>query len=426
MAEKVVMLALSPTMETGTIVNWLKKEGDAISSGDVLCEVETDKATMEYESIQEGTLLKILAAEGAEAKVEEPIAILGEAGEEIGPLLAQLAEDVPKKAAPRTAVPQSVVQKADRRPAAGGPAAGVPAVPSMAPGAPAPGRIKASPLARGMAEQHGLSLESVPGSGPEGRIVKRDIETALQQGTRAPGAGSAASVGASPQVIREERRPVSQKRRIIAQRLSESKYSAPHYYLRLSVAADRLIGARKALNASQKEKVSFNAFLLKFAAETIKRYPPLNSTWEGDTIYTFPTIDVGLAVAQPDGLVTPVVRDCGAKGILTIDWELKGLIEKALAGRLAPEEYSGATFTITNLGSFGIEEFTAIINPPGSAILAVGAVVQEPVARDGQIAVQSNMRLTLSCDHRIVDGAVGARFLKDLKDMIEDPMKALY
>jgi pyruvate dehydrogenase E2 component (dihydrolipoamide acetyltransferase) len=225
----------------------------------------------------------------------------------------------------------------------------------------------------------------------------------------------------------DETIPVSKKRKIIAQRLAESKYSAPHYYLKVRVAMDTLLEARKALNARAPQKVSMNAFLLKFVAEALKRHPMVNATWQGDTILKHGSIDIGLAVAQPDGLITPVVRNCGAKGILAIDDDLQELIQKAQNNRLDPEEYTNATFTITNLGSFGIQEFTAIINPPGSAILAVGEIRKEPVVGENdELFIHSMMTLTLSCDHRVIDGAIGAAFLKTLKEMLEEPIRTLY
>ncbi|MBD3305877.1 hypothetical protein GF339_05790 [candidate division KSB3 bacterium] len=241
-----------------------------------------------------------------------------------------------------------------------------------------------------------------------------------------PSAATTQPSAAAPPLA-DETLNVSQKRKIIAQRLVDSKFSAPHYYLKVRAQMDEVMQARKALNARLKEKVSLNAFLLKFAAEAIKKHPIINSTWKGETIIKHGSVDIGLAVAQPDGLITPVVRDCTQKGILTIDQELKALIQKAQNNRLDPSEYTGATFTISSLGSFGIEEFTAIINPPGSAILAIGEIWKEPVVDDhDQIVIHANMRMTLSCDHRVIDGAVGAAFLKDLKDTLEHPIRVLY
>jgi pyruvate dehydrogenase E2 component (dihydrolipoamide acetyltransferase) len=450
MAEQVLMLALSPTMEEGTIITWHKKEGEAVAQSDIICEVETDKATMEYESVNEGTLLKILVPEGGGARVGDPIAVVGESGEDISSLVQEA-----KAAAAATEKPaagQPAAEPVEAQPAEATPVATAEAAPQPAEGAPVEG-LKASPLARKMASEQGIDLRSVRGSGPGGRIVKRDMDKALR---RAASYGPAAAVGiagvaaagapAAPAYIpaggipamagptasgKDEQIPVSGKRKIIAQRLAESKYSAPHYYLRIDVDAGAMMAARTRLNARlPKEagaKVSPNAFLIKFVAETLKKYPPVNASWQGDTILRFGKIDIALAVAQEDGLITPVVRDCGSKGIVQIDRELKILIDKALSNKLTPEEYGGATFTISSLGTSGILEFTAIINPPGSAILAVGRIHKVPVAEDdGSIGVRSQMILTLSCDHRVIDGAVGAAFLSDLKATIEYPIDHLY
>ena len=427
MAEQVLMLALSPTMEEGTIVTWHKKEGDSIAQSDILCEVETDKATMEYESVNEGTLLKILVSDGGQAKVGDPIAVVGEPGEDISGL---------DKAAERKAEPAAATaQPAAPEPAAPQPAAPQPAAPQVS-----AGQLKASPLARKMATEHGIDMRVLQGSGPAGRIVKRDIEKALRQvASRGPAeavgiqgpAGPAFIPTAAGPTAKDERIPLSGKRKIIAQRLAESKFSAPHYYLRIDVDAGAMMAARQRLNARLPKdpvgKVSPNAFLIKFVAETLKKYPVVNSSWQGDAILRFGKIDIALAVAQEDGLITPVVRDCGAKGIVQIDRDLKLLIDKARNNKLTPEEYNGATFTISSLGTSGILEFTAIINPPGSAILAVGRIHNAPVAgEDGTISVRSQMILTLSCDHRVIDGAVGAAFLSDLKAFIEYPIDLLY
>ncbi|MBN2552490.1 MAG: pyruvate dehydrogenase complex dihydrolipoamide acetyltransferase [Spirochaetales bacterium] len=450
MAEQVLMLALSPTMEEGTIVSWHKQEGDPVAQSDIICEVETDKATMEYESVNEGTLLKILVPEGGQAKVGDPIAVVGESGEDISSLVEEAREKAKGDSAGQTAEAEEASEakgtagaeeaSEEKQPAEAAPSAGVPSA-----GAAPSGEIKASPLARKMAGERGIDLRSLSGSGPAGRIVKRDIEKALQRGAAhgpaaaagrggpaafAP-AGMAAAAAGPTASGKDESVPVSGKRKIIARRLSDSKYSAPHYYLRIDVDAGPMMAARQRLNARlPKEsggKVSPNSFLIKFVAEALKRYPAVNSSWQGDTILRFGRIDVALAVAQEDGLITPVVRDCGAKGIVQIDRELRVLIDKALANKLSPEEYNGATFTISSLGISGILEFTAIINPPGSAILAVGRIHKVPVVEEnGSIGVRSQMMLTLSCDHRVIDGAVGAAFLSDLKAMIEYPIDHLY
>ena len=411
MAEKVFMLALSPTMETGTIAKWNKQEGETVAAGDILCEVETDKAVMDYESTLEGTLLKVMLPQGGEARVGDTIAILGEEGEDITALLAETEK-------PQETVPGKM-QKPLTEPATISSAE----VPATQPVMQLGGKIKASPLARAMARDAGLDLSMITGSGPGGRIIQRDIEQALEDRAKPVAEVPPFSVPG----LTEETVPVSQKRKIIAKRLAESKYSAPHYYLKLRVNMEYILRARKALNTRLDRKISMNAFLIKFVAEALRKHPPVNSTWNGETITRHGRIDIGLAVAQPDGLITPVVRNCEHKGILAIDDDLRGLIQKAQNNRLEPEEYTNATFTISNLGSFGIQEFTAIINPPGSAILAVGEIRKEPVvSEDDQISIQPLMTLTLSCDHRVIDGVVGSAFLKGVKDMLEDPIHALY
>jgi len=280
-----------------------------------------------------------------------------------------------------------------------------------------------------MAQQSGLQLDSIQGSGPAGRIVKADIEKQLKTQAKAP-AGDKPSEPARPAASGQPADvviPLSAKRRIIAQRLSESMFSAPHYYLKVSADMSAVLEARRHLNARPDTKVSLNAFIIKFVAEALHKHPMVNATWTGESIVQHGMSDIGLAVAQKDGLITPVVRNCGSKGILQIDQELSVLIRKALDQTLAPEEYSGATFTISNLGSYGIEEFTAIINPPGSAILALGEIRKVTVVQDDDaIVVRPVMKMTLSCDHRVIDGAVGAAFLNDLRGMLEEPAQVLY
>jgi pyruvate dehydrogenase E2 component (dihydrolipoamide acetyltransferase) len=287
------------------------------------------------------------------------------------------------------------------------------------------GRIKSSPLARRISAQRGIDLRAIHGSGPNGRIVKRDLDTA----TAAAGVGARAGAAAGPLYQPgpdDEVVPLSNVRRIIARRLSESMFSAPHYYLTVAIAMDELLATRVRLNEGREKKASLNAFLMAIAGRALLHHPKVNSSWNGDSIIRHTTADIGLAVAQPDGLITPVVRDCGHKGILAIDVELTDLVERARTGKLQPTEYEGATFTISSLGSSGIDEFTAVINPPGSAILAVGAIRKEPViSRDDTIEIRQRMRATLSCDHRVIDGAVGAAFLRELADMLENPMLAL-
>ncbi len=427
MAEKLLMTALSPTMEEGTIVSWSKKVGDTIASGDAICEVETDKATMDYEAAQEGVLLKIIVNDGASAKVGEPIGIIGEEGEDIDDLVkeietgAKTGEKTEKKAEEKTEDKAVESKASDAEKEDDSPKGGDAGSASAGSG----DRVKASPLARKLADEKGLDLAGISGSGPGGRIVKRDLESAAAAGRGAPDRGVKAQFAAAGA---DESIPVTGKRAVIARRLAESKFSAPHYYLKLSAEMETVIEARNALNASRRgDKVSFNAFMIKFAAEALKRHPDVNASWQGDKIVRFGSIDIGLAVDLGGGLITPIVRNCGAKGVEQIDSELQELIEKVSKGSLKPEEYTGATFTISNLGSFGVEEFTAIINPPGAAILALGETRKQPVVRgDDELEIVPVMKMTLSCDHRVIDGAVGARFLAELKGLMENPYRLLF
>ena len=439
MPEKMLMLALSPTMEEGTIAGWLKKEGDGIANGDVVCEVETDKATMEYEAIQEGTLLRIVVPKGASAVVGRTIAIVGEKGDAIETLLEEVKKETAAqadttgegeeasaagaetKAGARVGAEAQAKEGASE--SAGAQSAEEEPESPLAELEPedSEDRIKSSPLAKKMAEEAGVPVSSIKGSGPGGRVVKRDVETAVSDRKAQPQKPAPADES-KDRII-----PVSPKRKVIAQRLSESKYSAPHYYLKMAVFAESMMKARQDLNAELGGKVSVNAFLIKFVAEAIKKHPVINSTWQGDTIRQFGTIDIALAVAQDDGLVTPVVRDCGRKGIIEIDSDLSSLVERARGNKLTPLDYSNATFTISSLGSYGIEEFTAIINPPGSAILSVGVMRKVPVVNENdEIEIRNQMNLTLSCDHRVIDGARGAEFLRELKQTIEYPVRVLY
>jgi pyruvate dehydrogenase E2 component (dihydrolipoamide acetyltransferase) len=433
MAEKVQMTALSPTMEEGTIVTWNKSEGDSVSPGDLLCEVETDKATMDYESTQDGTLLKIVRGEGESAAVGDIIAILGEEGEDIDDLVKE-AEEAGSGAAEST-------EATEKAPAAPGedesstaekPSSAKQAAPTEADRAKSQptgeaGIVKASPLARKLADQRGIALSDVQGSGPGGRVVKRDIESYEARPSEAAAAG-AGEYGRPALAPGEDRTiPVTGKRAVIAKRLAESKFTAPHYYVKASADMAGVIAGRNALNAELPEKASFNAFIIKLAAEALKKHPNVNASWEGDVIREFGSIDIGLAVDVGNGLITPIVRNCGNKGVVAIDGELKELIQKARDGKLVPEEYTGATFTVSNLGSFGIEEFTAIINPPGSAILALGETKKQPiVGENDEISIRPIMKMSLSCDHRVIDGAAGGRFLHDLVRIIENPIRVLY
>ncbi len=407
MAEKIVMLALSPTMEKGTIIKWLKKEGDHISNGDVLCEVETDKATMDYESNWDGDLLKIVADSGSKVEVGDLIAIIGKAGENIESLLLSggVHKGVEKKQPPVSELRVSEEAKETN--------------------ISAKERIRASPLAKEIARQKGIDLHTVIGSGPQGRIVKQDVEKIGVKG--GPQIEKITPYQKRITISQEQEIAISEKRKVIAKRLSESIFTAPHYYLTIVTTVENLLSARKNLNMQTDLKISFNAFIIKFVAEALKRHPVVNSSWKGNTIVYHKSIDIGIAVAQSDGLITPVVRNCAEKGIMTIDSELKGLIEKAQQGKLQYDEYNNAYFTISNLGSYGVRNFTAIINPPGSAILAVGEVYREPYEDEkGIIKFRNCIEMTLSCDHRVIDGAVAAAFGKDLKNIIENPISILY
>jgi pyruvate dehydrogenase E2 component (dihydrolipoamide acetyltransferase) len=413
-------------MTEGTIARWKKAEGEAFSSGDVLCEVETDKASMDYEAPRTGVLLKIVVAAGGKASVGDTIAIIGKAGENPETLLGQAASQKPSvEPSPKLAnepVPKSVtVAPASPNPAPI-PARNLGAAPTAPAGSP-----KSSPLARKIALELGIDIRRARGTGPEGRVTERDVR-ALQAGKEAVTPNFAAPVSATVSYSRPAptSETVSGKRAVIARRLSESFFSAPHYYLKKEILADRLVESRSRTNEGRDKPVSLNAILMKLVAAALTRHPELNVSWQGERIEKREVIDIALAVALPDGLITPVVRDCPYKGVELIDAELSALIEKARTKGLAPDEYEGAGFTITNLGSYGIDEFTAIINPPGSAILAVGAIRKKPIVMaDDSIGIAKTMVLTLGCDHRTVDGATGARFLADLASMLEDPFKAL-
>lgn len=410
MAEKLLMIALSPTMEQGTIHKWHVKEGESFSTGDILCDVETDKTTMEYEAPDDAVLLKILIKEGGQATVGQPIAVYGEKGDEISDILLELKE------------------KEDTDPNAENAGAGErdgknkTAVPEPKPESPESSsgtRITASPLARKIAGEKGIDLRRIKGSGPGGRIIKKDVEAFKPSAI--PSISSNIPISGDDTKI-----PLSDKRTIIAKRLSESKYSAPHFYLTLKADMTRLIESRLRFNEDHPEsKTSLNAWIMKLTAEALKRHPETNATWNNDSILRFFHAHIGLAVAQKDGLITPLVKAVEMKKISQIDEELKVLIDKAKNNRLTPDEYTGATFTISNLGSWGIEEFTAIINPPGSAILALGAIQKIPVVIHDQIVIRPMMAMTLSCDHRVIDGATGADFMKTLKSYLEDPTLAM-
>jgi len=409
------MPALSPTMTEGTLAKWLKGEGDSVVSGDIIAEVETDKATMEVEAVEEGVLGRILIGEGTEGvPINTPIAVLLEEGED-----SSAAEGFSGDAAPAAA------------PAAAPEAAPAPApAPAAAPAPRANGaRIIASPLARRMAEQAGIDLGAVNGSGPRGRIVKRDIEAAIAGGT-APAAAAPAPAVAAPTPVPAgaavTEQPNSGMRKVIAQRLQESKQTIPHFYLSVDCEIDDLLKIRKDLNGRSDDiKLSVNDFVVRALALALRKVPEANASWGDAATLLYNTVDVSVAVAVDGGLVTPVVRNADNKGLAQISAEMKDFAARAREGKLAPEEYQGGSFSVSNLGMFGIKEFSAIINPPQAGILAVGAGEQRPVVKDGALSVATVMSCTLSGDHRVVDGAVGARLLAAFKALIEDPLTML-
>ena len=438
MPVKVLMPALSPTMTEGTLAKWHVKEGDTVESGDVIAEIETDKATMEVEAVDEGKIGKILVAEGSEGvAVNEVIALLLEEDEDESALDGadtSAAGAAPAAEAPSEPASSSAPAQSD-----------APAKASPAPAAPVSGgdRIKASPLARRIAANDGVDLASVTGSGPRGRIVKRDVEAAKsakptaesasteKAAPSAPAAAAApAASGWNPDLTglpEYEEIPNSGMRKTIARRLTESKQQVPHFYLTVDCELDNLLATRKQLNekAGDGVKISVNDFVIRAVSLALKKVPAANSIWTDKATLQCKKQDISVAVAIDGGLITPVVRDAGSKGLAEISSEMKALAGKARDGKLMPEDYQGGTFSVSNLGMFGIKEFSAIINPPQGCILAVGAGEQRPVVKDGALAIATVMSCTLSVDHRAVDGAVGAQFMAEFKKLIEDPLSML-
>ena len=409
MAEIVRMPKLSDTMTEGVVAAWHKKIGDKVKTGDLLAEIETDKATMEFESFQDGVLLHIGVEKGKRAPVDSILAILGKEGEDITALLsAEAAAPAVAEAKAPTPAPAPIAQEA---PKAAVPVAAPAAVQAPAPVAVNGGRTKASPLAKKLADEKGLPLNYIHGSGDGGRIVKRDVDAFMAGSVQ----GSAAAVESFYEV------EVSQMRKTIARRLAESKFSAPHFYLTMDIDMDNAMTARKAIN-DQGMKISFNDMVVKACAMALKKHPAVNSSWLGDRIRYNQHVHIGVAVAVEDGLLVPVVRHADTKTFTQIGTEVKVFAEKAKTKKLQPQDWEGNTFTISNLGMFGIEEFTAIINPPDACILAVGGIKQIPVVKNGAVVPGNVMKVTLSCDHRVVDGASGAGFLQTFKNYMEQPV----
>lgn len=411
MANIIRMPKLSDTMTEGTVAVWHKKVGDKVKSGELLAEIETDKATMEFESYEDGVLLHIGVEKGKSAPVDSILAVLGKEGENIGALLS----GTPAPAAPAKA--ESAAQAAAPAPAPAAAVASAPVPTAETPAHASNGRLKASPLARKIAEDKGIDIAMVAGSGDGGRIVKRDVETFTQK------IPSFASAPAGVEQYTEE--SVSQMRKTIARRLAESKFSAPHFYLTMEIDMDGAIAARTAINAAGDTKISFNDMVIKACAVALRKHPKINASWRGDTIRYNQHVHIGVAVAVDEGLLVPVVRFADSKGFAQIGAEVKVLAEKAKTKKLQPAEWEGNTFTVSNLGMFGIDEFTAIINPPDACILAVGAIRQVPVVKKGAVVPGNIMKVTLSCDHRVVDGATGAAFLQTVKGYLENPVSML-
>jgi pyruvate dehydrogenase E2 component (dihydrolipoamide acetyltransferase) len=424
MATNILMPALSPTMTEGNLARWLKQEGDRIKAGDVIAEIETDKATMEVEAVDEGILGRILVPAGTQGvKVNDVIAVLVEAGEAV-----PAAGAAPKAAAAPAATPAPV-------------AAPVAAAPAPV-AAPASGdRVFASPLARRMAAQAGVDISKIAGSGPNGRIVKADVDAALSRG---PAPASAAAPAAAPAPIAAPRPaapvaitaphtavPNSSMRKVIARRLAESKATIPHFYVSTDVEIDALLKIRADLNArSPKDgpgayKLSVNDLVIKATAVTLRRFPNVNSMWTEDAILQLHDVDISVAVSITDGLITPIVKNADIKGLAAISNEMKDLAARAKSGKLKPEEFQGGGFSISNMGMYGVRDFAAIINPPQAGILAVSAGEQRPVVKNGALAIATVMTLTLSVDHRVIDGALAAEFLQALKRNIEDPLNLM-
>jgi pyruvate dehydrogenase E2 component (dihydrolipoamide acetyltransferase) len=435
MATNILMPALSPTMTEGTLARWLKKEGDTVKAGDVIAEIETDKATMEVEAVDEGVLGKILVADGTEhVKVNDPIAVLVDAG-----------EAVPTTAAPAPVVPPAPVAVASPAPAPA-PAPVATAAPIAAAPTAAGDRVFASPLARRMATQAGIELSTIKGSGPNGRIVRADIEAAQTGKPAAAPAPAPAPVTAPLTAPAPAHAPVragaitqphtlvphTSIRKVIARRLTEAKSTIPHFYVSMDIDVGELVILMDKLNAKSPPRehpdwyfITINDLIIKASALTLRRLPATNAAWTDDGMAVFDDVDISVAVSIPDGLITPIVKRADQKGLLTISREMKDLAARARAGKLKPDEFQGGGFSISNMGMFGVTQFNAIINPPQAAILAVGAAAKRPVVRDDQLAIATVMTCTLSVDHRVVDGALGANWMKTFKQILEDPLSLM-
>jgi len=417
------MPKMSDTMEEGVIASWLKKVGDQVASGDILAEIETDKATMELESYEDGELLYIGHKAGESVPVDGVLAIIGEKGADYNTLLK--AESVTSTPAIKESKPVETTVSVSAPIVQASPAQVQATVATN-------GRVKASPLAKKLAKELGYDIAQIPGSGDQGRIIKKDVESftpvAQTAATSSTPSKEAPALVALPQVVGEESYeeiPVSQMRKIIGKRLAESKFTAPHFYVTMEINMDKAIEARKSLNEISPVKISFNDLVVKATAAALRQHPKVNVSWLGDRIRMNHHIHIGIAVAVDEGLLVPVIRFADNKSLSHISAEVKDLAKKAVNKQLQPQDWEGNTFTISNLGMFGVEEFTAIINPPDACILAVGGIKQTAIVKDGQLVVGNVMKVTLSSDHRVVDGALGAAFLQTLKGLLEDPVRIL-
>ena len=401
MATKVLMPKLSDTMEEGTILKWVRKEGETVKQGETIVEIESDKADMELEAYDSGILRKIVIPEGGKAPIGTLIAVIGEANEDIAALLTQAPAAPPVKKetpAPAQATAPSPTPQ-----------------PTSSPSQQGDGRVKASPLAKRLAQENSINIGSVHGSGPQGRVVKRDIEGALTGKVAVSRPAATIAPGTAEEVA------LSPIRKTIAKRMTESKTTAPHFYVTVQIDMEPAMAFREQINSATELKLSFTDIIIKASASALMMHPQVNASYVGDKSRQYHYVHIGVAVALDEGLVTPVIRNCEQKRIDQINRELRDLVERARNRKLKPDEYQGSTFTISNLGMFGVEDFVAIINPPEGAILAVGSIVEKPVVKNGAIVIGHTMKATISADHRIIDGAVAARFLQDLKKFMENP-----
>jgi pyruvate dehydrogenase E2 component (dihydrolipoamide acetyltransferase) len=422
MEEVILMPRLSDTMTEGVIADWHKKVGDTVKKGDILADIETDKATMELESYKTGKLLFVGAQKGEKIQVNDLLAIIGD---EKKVDVQKIVDAIKNKSSAPTAAASATQTESQPATTTAAPAE------EHAPSLNGDGRVKASPLAKKLAAEKGIDIAKIPGSGDGGRIIKADVDNfvpAAETIVSKPAAEARPSTIAQqtpPGIVSFDEVPVSQMRKVIAKRLAESKFTAPHFYLTMSIDMDKAVESRAKLNEVASVKISFNDIVLKAVAVALKQHPNVNSSWLGDKIRINHHVNIGVAVAVEDGLLVPVVRFADTKSLTQIATEVKDFAQRAKKKKLQPADWEGSTFTISNLGMFGIDEFTAIINPPDACILAIGGISQVPVVKNGAVVPGNVMKVTLSCDHRVVDGATGSAFLKTLKSLLEEPLRML-